>query len=63
MVNDKMVNVMKNEVNRAFMARKKQYNQPVVSSESIRLESTILVGSVAGDVVTFHPAISTNDQW
>ena len=54
---------MKNEVNRAFMAKKKQYNQPVVSSESIRLESTILVGSVAGDVVTFNPAISTNDQW
>ena len=30
MVNDKMVNVMKNEVNRAFMAKKRIYNQPEV---------------------------------
>lgn len=42
---------------------KKQYNQPVVSSEFIRLESMILAGSAAGDVVTFNPAIPTDDQW
>ena len=42
---------------------KKQYNQPVVNSESIRLESMILAGSPDADVVTFNPAISTDDQW
>ena len=42
---------------------KKLYNQPTVSVESFQMDSMLLAGSPAGDVVTFHPAISTDDQW
>ena len=43
---------------------KKIYNQPTVNVESLYMDSNILLGaSPAGDVVTFHPAISTDDQW
>jgi hypothetical protein len=43
---------------------KKQYNQPVVTVESISLESTILAGSAApGNVMRFSSTISTDDQW
>ena len=42
---------------------KKIYKQPEVLISQITLESTILVGSAIGDVMTFNPAISTDDQW
>ena len=43
---------------------KRNYIQPTVNVESLQLDSNILLGtSPAGDVVTFHPQISTEDQW
>ena len=38
---------MKNEVNRAFTAKKRIYNQPEVQVAQVALESMVLAGSPA----------------
>ena len=42
---------------------KKQYIQPTVHVESLQMDSMILAGSPAGNVMTFQAKIETDDQW
>jgi len=57
---------MKNEVNRALVAKKKNYNQPAVQVARIALESMVLAGSPApapsGDEVPIGSG-DTDIQW
>lgn len=42
---------------------KKQYDQPEVLISQITMDSMILAGSPAGNVMTFQSTIPTDDQW
>ena len=52
---------MKNEVNRAFTAKKRIYNQPEVQVAQLALESMVLAGSPA-DTLGIHTDIE-GEQW
>ena len=44
---------------------KRNYNQPTVMVESLRMDSNILLGAspAGGNVMTFQASIETTDQW